>query len=321
MDTEFSILINYLSQNLSVDEQETLAHWRALSPENEALFGEVSQLRLLNEYNRRNTVSQTALALFRVQTEIKRRKRTRRLRSVAKYAAAALLVIGLSVLGWSRMTAEKYTAISVAPHEPMKKIHLSDGTTVWLSAASELRIPESFSAARRNVALTGKAFFDVAKNPEYPFTITSPYVNVKVAGTSFDLTVSESGKHVETILVSGKVILQDSRRRDIFVMSPGEKVEYDWRLNTYNVKTVDTNTLTAWHLDQITFENATLREIVNKLSLIYDVNINLQSKKLADRYYRYVINKEETLTQVLDMLSYLAPINYTIEGDEVFISE
>lgn len=96
---------------------------------------------------------------------------------------------------------------------------------------------------------------------------------------------------------------------------------YNSDVNQYTVSSVDTNTITAWHLGQITFENVTLREIVNKLGLIYDVNINLESKKLADRRYRCVINHEESLKEVLDILAYLAPISYRIEGNEVFITE
>lgn len=146
-------------------------------------------------------------------------------------------------------------------------------------------------------------------------------MNVKVTGTSFNLFVNDESREVETILASGKVVLQDHHGKDIFEMSPGEKVVYTAKNNNYTVSTVDVNTFTSWYLDQITFENATLREIVNKLSLIYDVNINLESKRLADRRYRYVINKEETLKEVLDILSYLAPIQYRIEGNEVFITE
>ncbi len=84
---------------------------------------------------------------------------------------------------------------------------------------------------------------------------------------------------------------------------------------------MDVKAHTSWYLDQITFENATLREIVNKLSVIYDVNINLESAKLADHRFRYVINREETLVDVLDLLCYLAPIGYHINKNEVFITE
>lgn len=321
MDTEFSILITYLSQSLSPDEKEKLLQWRTRSPENEALFSEIIQLRLLHQYTTYNTPAETARALSRVQSKIRQRSTGYRLRNFLKYAAVIAIFISLSLLTFRHITAEKYTTFAVAPNESIKKVHLEDGTIVWLSAASELRIPKSFSPTRRKIALTGRAFFDVHKNPQSPFTVVSPFIHIKVIGTSFDLSVDDDGRHVETILVSGKVTLQDNRRQDVFTMSPGEKVVYDSNSDRYSVSTVDANTLTAWYLEQITFENATLREIVNKLSLIYDVNINLESKKLAERRYRYVINREETLKEVLDILTYLAPIRYRIEGDEVFITE
>lgn len=322
MDSGFSLLIKYLSQPLSLTERQELEEWRNYSSENQLLFSEVSKLRLLNEYTRRNAVvAETAVALSRTQAKIRRRTIHHRFLRVSQYAAVIALIVSLSIFGWIRLTPEKYTVITVTENESIKKIHLSDGSMVWLSASSELRIPESFSPSHRQIALKGKAYFDIEKNPGSPFLVTSPYMNVKVTGTSFNLFVNDESRQVETILASGKVVLQDNHGKDIFEMSPGEKVVYTAKNNNYTVSTVDVNTLTSWYLDQITFENATLREIVNKLSLIYDVNINLESKRLADRRYRYVINKEETLKEVLDILSYLAPIQYRIEGNEVFITE
>lgn len=321
MDSGFSILVKYLSGPLSTAERQELEEWRASSSENQQLFSEVSKLRLLNEFTRQNTIPATALALSEIRKKIRRPIFRYPFRNIMKYAAAIVVIISLTIFGLVRFTAENYTVISVAENESIKKIRLDDGSMVWLTASSELRIPESFSTSDRRVSLKGKAYFDVQKNPQSPFRVTSRYMNVKVTGTSFDLLVENEGRHVETILVSGKVVLQNSRKKDIFEMSPGEMVVYDAESDNYTVSTVDVNTLTSWHLDQITFENATLREIVNKLSLIYDVNINLESKKLADHRYRYVINREETLKEVLDILSYLASIQYRIEGNEVFITE
>ena len=321
MESNYSILVKYLCQPLSTDERDELLKWRDLSSENQKLFSEASKLRLLNEYKYQNTVAETALALSRIQKKLHRNKATLKLRNIIKYTAAAVLIVGLSLFGWNRLSAEKFTTIVVAQGETVKKVLLDDGTFVWLNESSELQIPKSFSENRRTVSLKGKAFFDVKKNPESPFLVSSPFLDIKVTGTSFDIFVDEDKRQVETILVSGKIILQDTDGKDVYEMSPGEKVSYDSNNDQYTIKTVDANTLTSWYLDQITFENATLREIVNKLSLIYDVNINLESKKLAERRYRYVINREETLKEVLDLLSYLAPIKYRIEGNEVFIGE
>ncbi len=321
MDSGFLLLVKYLSQPLSPIERQELEVWRALSSENQRLFSEASKLRLHGEYKRRNTIPETAKALSRVQETIRGRAIRYRVLRVSRYAAVIALVVSLSIFGWTRLTAEKYTTITVTENETVKRVDLPDGSKVWLSAFSELRVSRSFSSSRRRVALRGKAYFDIAKNPESPFLVSSHYMNVKVTGTSFSLLVDEGNRQVETILVSGRVMLQDHRGKDILEMSPGEKVMYTVGDDSYVVSTVDVNTLTSWHLDQITFEGATLREIVNKLSLIYGVNINLESKRLADRRYRYVINREETLEEVLDILGYLAPIHYRIEGDEVFITE
>lgn len=321
MDDHISLLVKYLTSSLSHDERKMLQTWRIMSPENKYLFSEVTKLRLLNEYINRNNVKDTALALTNIRKRIYRRTMRYRFLNTMKYAAIIAITLILSIYAWKHFSAEKYTIIAVAQNESIKKIHLPDSTVVWLNAASELRIPNSFSPSRRTLSLKGKAFFDVKKNPTSPFFVKSRYMAVKVTGTSFNLWVDKDKKQVETILVSGKVILQNKNGKNIIEMAPGEEVTYNFDKDKYTVKTVDTNTLTAWHLDQITFENATLREIVNKLSLIYDVNINLQSKQIANRRYRCIINREESLKEVLDILCYLAPIRYKIEGDEVFITK
>lgn len=321
MDFGSRLLVKYLFQSLSHTEQEKLDAWRSISPENQQLFSEVAKMRLLKEFEQLNSPAQIAVALAHTKSKIRRRALRHRFLRVSQYAAAFMLVVVLSFIIWERFISEKQTTITVAENESVKKIDLPDGSMVWLSAASELRIPESFPKRRRKIALKGKAYFEIEKNEESPFVIHTPYINIKVIGTSFSLSVNDETRQVETILASGSVALQDDQGKNIFEMSPGEKVVYTAKDHHYTVSTVDVNTLTAWHLEQITFEDATLREIVNKLGLIYSVNINLESKKLADRRYRYVINKEETLEEALDILCFLAPIQYRIEANEVFITE
>ena len=321
MESEFSILIKYLSQQLTADEKISLEKWVSLSDENRSLFSEVCKLKLLSEYNNQNNTSNTALALYRVQSKIYRKSTRYKINSLMRYAAMIAVIASISIFSWTLLKQEKFTTITVAENQDVKKINLEDGSTIWLSKQSELQIPKSFSSTHRQISLKGKAYLDVKKDSLNPFLVSTDYIDVKVMGTSFDISINKQEKSVETILVSGKVILQDKQHNDIIVMSPGEKVEYNASNDSYIIYTVDANMLTSWHLDQIKFENETLREIVNKLSLIYDVNINLESKSLAERRYRYVINKEETLKEVLDILSYLASIKYTIEGNEVFITE
>ncbi|WP_304251530.1 FecR family protein [Parabacteroides gordonii] len=153
------------------------------------------------------------------------------------------------------------------------------------------------------------------------FNVFTGYVNIQVKGTSFDVKTDVENKRVEAVLVSGEIELLDANRNKLLDVSPGEKVTYNQNKNEYTTETVDVNILTARRLRQFVFENATLREIANKLSVKFNVNINIESSALAQRKFRCVINDDEGLTEILNLLGYLTPIHYKVEGEEVFIYE
>lgn len=153
------------------------------------------------------------------------------------------------------------------------------------------------------------------------FNVFTGYVNIQVKGTSFDVKTDVENKRVEAVLVSGEIELLDADRNKLLDVSPGEKVTYNQNKNEYTTEAVDVNILTAWRLRQFVFENATLREIVNKLSVKFNVNINIESSALTQRKFRCVINDDEELIDILKLLEYLAPIHYKIEENEVFIYE
>lgn len=321
MDSGFSLLVKYISESLSHEEREKLLQWRLESAENEKFFTEAAKLRLLHLYKKTDNPVETLAALRRFRSSVTKRNSRTRFLQMAKYAAAVIGAIFVIGYGWNSLQESRYTTIMVEKGESVRKIPLADGSFVWLRDSSELRIPTSFSRTRREVSLVGRAFFDIEKDPQNPFIVKTKNVNVRVLGTKFDLSVDAFQKNVEAILVSGKIVLQDNVGDDVFEVNPGEKVSYNADKNQYAVKQVDTNTITAWYLDQITFENATLAKIVEKLSVIYNTDIWIESEKLSQRRYRLVVNKEESLTDVLNNISYITPIHYRITESRIIITE
>ena len=233
----------------------------------------------------------------------------------------ARAVMSVSYAGWEHFKPETYVTIAMEDRRDVKKVTLDDGSTVWLRGNSVLKIPESFSAVNRAVSLQGEAFFDIAKNAQFSFYVSTKYLNIKVLGTAFNVKTDENRKNVETVLARGKVALLNKQWDTVLDMSPGEKVTYSNSKNEYATEIVDVNICTAWRLNQFVFENVTLREIANQLSVKFNVNINLESSKLAQRRFRCVINEDESLPDILKLLKYLAPIQYKIEGKEIFIYE
>ena len=321
MEFDYALLAKYLIGSLSPEEMEEVLRWRDLSAENEVVFSEVLRLRLSWNAAKYADGERIDMALEKVNVRINRARRYRIARSLLKYAAIILLFVSFSAVGWNYFKPETYVTIALGDSESVKKVTLDDGSVVWLRGNSVLKIPQSFSAVNRTVSLQGEAFFDVAKNAQYPLYVSTNYVNIKVLGTAFNVKTDEKHQNVETVLARGKVALLDKQWNPILDMSPGEKVTYDNNKNEYATEVVDVNVCTAWRLYQFVFENVTLREIVNQLSVKFNVNINLESTKLAQRKFRCVINEDESLPDILKLLKYLAPIQYRIEGKEIFIYE
>jgi len=322
VDFDNELLAKFLIEELTPEEMESLIEWRNQSSTNEKLFLSLVKLRISHRYLNYNNPDQIEKALHVVSEKIGKRTLHSQLLKICRVAAVFILLFSLSFGGWYYFVKEEsYVSFVVKESEDIKKVSLTDGTSVWLNSGSTLRVPQSFTSQNRKVCIKGEVYFDVKKNSKSPFIVETDYINLHVLGTSFSIKTDVNGKAIETILVTGKVLLQDKENQLTFEMTPGEKVTFTPDRREYIVETVDVNVSTAWHLDQLTFDNLTLREIANKLSALYNVNVNLESKKLADRSYRFVINRDESLVEVLEILNYLIPIRYRIEGSEVFISE
>ena len=312
MDFDYRLLAKYLTDMLSPEEMKQVEEWRKLSIDNEEVFSELMKLRVSWKFTQYNTPEHIEKALNGLNAKINSRRRFQILRSVMRYAAVILLFVSFSYVRWGYLKPDNCVTIRVEQGEDVKKIVLADGSAVWLKEGSSLRIPEVFAENNRKLSLQRML------STHYMFP---NYVNIKVLGTAFNVKTDEKHQNVETVLARGKVALLDKQWNPILDMSPGEKVTYDNNKNEYATEVVDVNVCTAWRLNQFVFENVTLREIVNQLSVKFNVNINLESTKLAQRKFRCVINEDESLPDILKLLKYLAPIQYRIEGKEIFIYE
>jgi hypothetical protein len=66
---------------------------------------------------------------------------------------------------------EIYYNTIATPRGGEYEVVLPDGTKVWLNAASSLRFPTAFSGNKRQVEITGEAYFEVTKNAAMPFIV------------------------------------------------------------------------------------------------------------------------------------------------------
>ena len=114
------------------------------------------------------------------------------------------------------------------------RIVLEDGSVVTLGQNSKVSYPHTFHRQKREVFLSGAAFFEVTKDSSRPFYVYANETVTKVLGTSFEITAFESEKNITVNVRTGRVsVYKQSKIRTSdpetsgLVLLPNQKVTFD----------------------------------------------------------------------------------------------
>ncbi len=178
------------------------------------------------------------------------------------------------------------------------QITLSDGTKVWLNAASTLKYPSRFSGADRAVELSGEAYFSVAENEHMPFKVVSTGQEVKVLGTEFNVSAYADDPEIKTTLVTGSVRL-DANGASLKLM-PGEQAVYT--AGKLDKTTINTDQYTAWKDGRFHFDHTPFHEMINQVARWYDVDIVYQGR-VPQETFSGKMGRDLTLKAMLNLLN------------------
>lgn len=205
-------------------------------------------------------------------------------RHLVGYAAAICLAV-LST--WTIMNYQRENVIEEelafeefsTPPGQRAQVKLHDGTVVWLNARSRLRYPNRFSGTERKVELDGEAFFEVFRNEEAPFVVSTEKLDIKVLGTKFNVFAYKGKNEFTTALIEGSVKLYQSDNESVAMyMSPNDYAELkDGRLVKSKISSTD---FLLWKEGIYAFDDIPFGEIIKKLELYYDITIEIRNKKL-----------------------------------------
>lgn len=199
-------------------------------------------------------------------------------------------------------------------------VTLADGTMVYLNSGSILRYPVAFGADSREVSFSGEAYFEVAKDAERPFYVVVDDMKIKVYGTSFNVNTHYTGK-VQTVLVEGKIGIETPVSGKEYEVSPGQMALYNSQEQTMNINSVDVRPYVAWKDRVFAFEKMSLEDIMTTLSLWYDVDVFYQTSSLRSLHFTGHLGRYEDISTILDAISGVTRVNFTVKGRTVIVSE
>jgi len=141
-------------------------------------------------------------------------------------AAITILLFGLSWIVWTKnqdKSVDYMQLVADADEKLVEKINntnkpllirLQDGSMVKLSPKGKISFPIK-NASKREVYLSGEAFFDIAKDPSRPFFVYANEVVTKVLGTSFLVRSYAAEKEVSVQVKTGKVAVFTRKDPDV----------------------------------------------------------------------------------------------------------
>lgn len=201
----------------------------------------------------------------------------------------------------------------VAPIGARIFVDLPDGSKAWLNSGSEISYPIIFNTDERRVNLIGEAYFEVHKS-ETPFYVNSLGPEIKVYGTEFNVNSYVDEEMVTIALADGKISL-DVNGKEEFLL-PGQVSFFDKKRSSATTLNSEINIYSGWREGKYIFRDTPLIDILRILQRQHNVKIQLLNADLGNYRYNATINNE-SLEQILQLLSISAPIKYNYKRKEL----
>lgn len=241
-------------------------------------------------------------------------------------AAAMLLIPVLLAGGWLliRETVNKTpgsaTSSIYAPQGARVSFSLPDGTTGMLNSGSTLEYSLPFDKMR-DVTLSGEAWFEVRPDPQHPFTVVARDVNLKVVGTTFNVSSYPDENYVEVVLEKGKILLGCKAFEGEIAMNPSERFMLEKGVVSREI--TDPSKYSAWTAGKLVFRSDSMSEVARRIERWYNVNVVLMDEDLEKYSFRATF-EDDPLEEVLRFLAMTSPIRYeiipgTINTDSAYV--
>lgn len=219
---------------------------------------------------------------------------------------------------------------------PRKTVVLPDGSVVTLRSRSSITLSADFNRDRRELTLSGEAFFDVTHHANRPFIVHTQAANIEVLGTVFNVRAYPGQEHTETALFRGRVAVsvKDHPEQQV-ILSPSMKAIVSARGmlplpagkgSPLQVLPLSPDPVShkaqeiAWIRNRLRIEDEPLSAIAVKLQDWYGIGISFADEEVKS--YRYTGTFEsETVVKALEALQLSYPFSFQIDKEKIIISK
>ena len=262
-----------------------------------------------------------------------------------KWLAAAAVLLIFSWIGLTQLTKTKAVSYKQLVNETKKYtgeiyekenltsqplfISLPDESSIILQPQSKISYsPQQYNKTKREVILSGEAFFEVHKNPDVPFFVYANDLITKVLGTSF--TIKTNPIETEVIVKTGRVsvIMQNDVHKNEklngktlegFVLGANEQVRINQNSERIEKAIIVRQEALLQPIQKLSFDfdETPATEIIDVIKNAYHVEISYDKGKLSSCKLTARLS-DQPLIEKIKLICIALDANYN-ETDKGFV--
>lgn len=196
---------------------------------------------------------------------------------------------------------------------------LSDGTKVWLNAASSITYPVAFTRGERKVVVQGEVYFEVAQNEQLPFRVSTGNQEVIVLGTHFNVNGYADDAAISTTLLAGSVRIRNIISGQSSLLAPGQQSRILKNDAAISIKKVNPEDAISWKNGYFLFDNQDIKTIMKMMSRWYDVDIEYNNYNSQERFGG-TFSRSSDMSEILRNLEQLGHVRFRVQGRKITIT-
>jgi transmembrane sensor len=303
-----ALLTRFLVGEATLDEKERVSGWLEESEQNSAYFESFATIWLQSTTDeKKHPDADAAWQIF----EPRMRKPVYKILLPYLGAVAAILLIVFFLFPPQKSGKTTFTAAN-----QRQKENLPDGTEVTLSPHARLSYFFDHQSNTRTARLAGKAFFHVKRDTVHPFVVKTPYGQVEVLGTQFNVNVVKS-EGVYVNVLSGVVRLTKPGVNSITLRN-GESGFIP--ADDYRIRETQQDPSEFFNIDKtLIFNNVPLSKVFSNLEQCYAVAIHIDGG--VNTHLRFTSQfKDNSLNEILNVISQTYGLKYEETNHAYYIS-
>jgi ferric-dicitrate binding protein FerR (iron transport regulator) len=318
----WEILLNYVNGDSHAEEAKEVIDWAEEQTEHQYLLTYLERRkRQLEHPLKQSDIDDQWLHLLNRIFELSTSENKRGFQKYYRLTGIAASLLLFCFLGWlyvkdPKNGANHTTQTLQSAQNTGGRLTLPDGTQVFMTPNSKITFTNSFNAEKRELTLTGEAFFDVKHDARKPFIIrTSNHLAVTVLGTSFNV-YSRPKANIEVKVATGLVGVTANNKSHY--LKAGQQLIYQLSNGQITIKQVNAQDASSLQNQTLVFNDNNANEIAEKLQRWY--NINIEVKPSARKRARFSGEMKDTgIDNLLNGLSYATGLHYRYKNPHTVI--